>query len=573
MSDVPALAGGVGGGMAVGALVWFGLLRYRVRQDVRDVLASPDPSARIAAVDVVATHGLAPVAKILLERVHHEDDEAVLDAIAAAVVRTQWEPPSSPALVELRVWAAQRRQAAASAPAPAAASAPAPAAASAASPAAGSPGARLPTAGSPAGVSSGAGSPAALAPSAASSSVPTPSRRWDVPPPEGLDARPTSDAPAAQPTSGAAAAPSGRGAPAAQPTSCAAAPAQKAVPQAPEHFELAGSAGTGSAPVVVVDADSVAGAVVTVALCRAGHRVVAVLLRPAEHPGLATVPVASDPAALWRVAAGGPPRTVGPGLVALAAAAGARAVLAPTQAALEAVAPARYALTLVGAATMVPMPCDPDGVPRAPGQPDLPAQVAAAALAGHPVPDRPTSPVRGFVAEVVADGRRLVGQVVLEPVGPLSAVRPRADSVTPPHVPPTWPERSGAMRARTVTDPAVLDAVAAAVCRPGNIGPFHVRGALTDGIAPWIVSVQTGFSSALPLVLATGSDLVEQWLATTVGDPVDGSRLSVPGGLTVEHPWIGPARQGPQGRPARASTAPARRRFIGSGRARQASDG
>lgn len=110
MTDVAALAAGAGSGMVAGSVLWYLGLRRRMRRDIEAVLDAEDPAARIAAVEVVASHGIAAVARSLLHRVEVESDDGVLDAIAAAVARSQWEPLTSPELMALRLWAAQRRQ-------------------------------------------------------------------------------------------------------------------------------------------------------------------------------------------------------------------------------------------------------------------------------------------------------------------------------------------------------------------------------------------------------------------------------------------------------------------------------
>jgi len=470
MTDVAALAAGAGSGMAAGAVLWYAGLRYRLRQDIEAVLAADDPAARMAAVDVVASHGIASVAKSLLARVEVEHDEAVLDAIAAAVYRSQWEPLASPELVALRLWAAHRRQ---EAPPP-------------------SPdrprGGRLSVAAgrltpgpvdAPAGVV--AGGPLALRP----------------PPRFSADAYIRRDR-----------------------------------------------------PIVVVDADTPVGAAVVAALHRMGHRVVAVALGlpgtsavPASASGAPTVDqVTSASSRVWSVrlepGPGSPvgassTTAVGTAIIGLAQQVDAAAVLTPTAAAIDSLLPVRYALLAAGIAATLPVPGATSGR-------STPAGGSSAAGRREPGPPGagPGSPlhtfgstgtVRGFVAEVVVDGRQVAGQVVLEPLGPGTAL---PDSSAPA----SWPGAAGhAVRARAVTNPVLHDVVAAAVRSVGASGPMHVRGGTVDGGTPWVTGVDVGFSRALPLALATGADLVGLWLAVALGRPLGTVGVRYEDGLVVVH--------------------------------------
>lgn len=86
-------------------------LRHR-RAEFRDLastaLADPDPVARRAAAVVIVQQGLIDAAAPLLEATRRETDPAVLDAIAEAVARNQWEPSRRADVLELRLWAQRR---------------------------------------------------------------------------------------------------------------------------------------------------------------------------------------------------------------------------------------------------------------------------------------------------------------------------------------------------------------------------------------------------------------------------------------------------------------------------------
>jgi hypothetical protein len=84
--------------------------RADFRRRARSALEDQDPATRRAAVAVVAQQGLSAVAELLLETTGRESDGFVLDAIAEAVARNQWEPSHRPEVFELRLWAQRRLQ-------------------------------------------------------------------------------------------------------------------------------------------------------------------------------------------------------------------------------------------------------------------------------------------------------------------------------------------------------------------------------------------------------------------------------------------------------------------------------
>jgi hypothetical protein len=109
-ADVPTL--GVGIALLALGVDWRIRAVRRRHADFRDrvcgALDDPDPVARRAAVGVIVQHGLSAIAGLLLDAIAKETDFTVLDAIAEAVARNQWEPSDRPHVFELRLWAARR---------------------------------------------------------------------------------------------------------------------------------------------------------------------------------------------------------------------------------------------------------------------------------------------------------------------------------------------------------------------------------------------------------------------------------------------------------------------------------
>ncbi len=87
------------------ALMWRAVRFARVRKGIRTGLADPDPAMRIAAVHQAAELGLASTASALLKTVRVEADPVVRAHVVDAVASRQWEPASTAAIVELRLWA------------------------------------------------------------------------------------------------------------------------------------------------------------------------------------------------------------------------------------------------------------------------------------------------------------------------------------------------------------------------------------------------------------------------------------------------------------------------------------
>jgi hypothetical protein len=107
IADAPTL--GLGLALLAAGLDWRVRAIRRRRADFRSraraALDDQDPATRRAAVAVVAKQGLSAVAELLLEAIRRERDGSVLDAIAEAVARNQWEPSHRPEVFELRLWA------------------------------------------------------------------------------------------------------------------------------------------------------------------------------------------------------------------------------------------------------------------------------------------------------------------------------------------------------------------------------------------------------------------------------------------------------------------------------------
>lgn len=92
--------------IVVAILVWRNARRERTSRALWTNLANPDPRARRAALDDLADDAIDYNAPLLCELLKFEHDPDVLDALAAAVARSKWEPTTDPSLLELRRWVA-----------------------------------------------------------------------------------------------------------------------------------------------------------------------------------------------------------------------------------------------------------------------------------------------------------------------------------------------------------------------------------------------------------------------------------------------------------------------------------
>lgn len=99
--------GVVGAGIAfiVFAVAWRLVRSMRIRRGIWAGLTDKDAGVRIAAVHQAAELGLASTAPALLRAVRDESDPDVLVAVVETVAARQWEPASTGRVVELRLWA------------------------------------------------------------------------------------------------------------------------------------------------------------------------------------------------------------------------------------------------------------------------------------------------------------------------------------------------------------------------------------------------------------------------------------------------------------------------------------
>jgi carbamoyl-phosphate synthase large subunit len=102
-TDTVALV--AGGGLVAAGVVWRTVRYARVRKGIRAGLADPNTAIRTAAVLQAVELGLASTAPSLLRAVRVETDPVVLNVVIEAVASRQWEPASTAAIVELRLWA------------------------------------------------------------------------------------------------------------------------------------------------------------------------------------------------------------------------------------------------------------------------------------------------------------------------------------------------------------------------------------------------------------------------------------------------------------------------------------
>jgi hypothetical protein len=92
--------------IVVAILVWRSARRERGSRALWTSLANPDPRARRDALDALSEDALDYNAPLLCELLKFEHDPDVLDALAAAVARSKWEPTTDASLLELRRWVA-----------------------------------------------------------------------------------------------------------------------------------------------------------------------------------------------------------------------------------------------------------------------------------------------------------------------------------------------------------------------------------------------------------------------------------------------------------------------------------
>jgi hypothetical protein len=87
-------------------VVWRSARRDRARAALAEQLANPEPRERRRVLDGVDDEVLARNSATLFELLNREQDPDVLDALAAAIARSRWEPTDDRNLIELRRWVA-----------------------------------------------------------------------------------------------------------------------------------------------------------------------------------------------------------------------------------------------------------------------------------------------------------------------------------------------------------------------------------------------------------------------------------------------------------------------------------
>jgi carbamoyl-phosphate synthase large subunit len=99
------LAGGLLIALGVG---WRLFVTWRIRRRLISLLGSADPATRAGTLTILVAEGIERYAPALRRMAETETDPAVLNALAEAVNRTQVMPARTPDLVSLRLWAATR---------------------------------------------------------------------------------------------------------------------------------------------------------------------------------------------------------------------------------------------------------------------------------------------------------------------------------------------------------------------------------------------------------------------------------------------------------------------------------
>lgn len=78
-----------------------------MREVLQELLADPSPEVRHQASTSLRGRPLRPYADLLLQAAQTEKDPACLNELRCLIIETQWEPLTSPVLIELRRWAAR----------------------------------------------------------------------------------------------------------------------------------------------------------------------------------------------------------------------------------------------------------------------------------------------------------------------------------------------------------------------------------------------------------------------------------------------------------------------------------
>ena len=103
--DAEPIAGVVGGALLTGALTRQALGRRSAARRLRAALRDPEAAVRAAAAEAAGESGVTKNAALLLAAADQEEDVWVRQVIAQTVQRHLWEPPTSKAMIELRLWA------------------------------------------------------------------------------------------------------------------------------------------------------------------------------------------------------------------------------------------------------------------------------------------------------------------------------------------------------------------------------------------------------------------------------------------------------------------------------------
>jgi hypothetical protein len=90
----------------IASVIWRSAKRERASQALRSRLESPNPQTRRDALDKVTDEMLSIHSVMLSALLARESDPDVLDALAAAIARSKWEPTDDAALSQLRRWVA-----------------------------------------------------------------------------------------------------------------------------------------------------------------------------------------------------------------------------------------------------------------------------------------------------------------------------------------------------------------------------------------------------------------------------------------------------------------------------------
>jgi carbamoyl-phosphate synthase large subunit len=479
--------------LVLAAGVWRIVARRRVTAGIRRALLDSDPERRRAAVFLAAERGVGRFADLLLERTEQERSRLVRDALAEVVARSQWEPADRHEMVELRLWAHGQREEAAARPEPA-----------------------------PAPLAVVQPEPAPPTVSVKTADVSDHSSKMEDEVRDTVHTAPASDLGEGRRRSGAATSP-------ARPAPRVRARARRA-----------------AVSVLVTGAGGPAGVAVIRALRAAGHHVIG-----ADADGLAVglrlahdavvLPAASDPDFVDSVCDAAEQRgahalvsTVAEELVALAEmehdlhGAGLSTWLPDPVAVDACIDKWRFAQVLEGCGLNGPRTAlgTAEGVPgpwivkprRGRGSRGVHSVDRVDELAWVlPRVDEP-------IVQTRLDGREFTIDALVDRDGTVAAAVPRWRLET----------RSGvSTKGRTFTDEVLSKEAGSVLHAVGLTGPANVQGFVAVDGTPTFVEVNPRFSGGLPLALASGADLIGEYLRGVLGEPLRPDRLAFRPGLTM----------------------------------------